>query len=194
METCEKAGAYWALLHLVLTLPDVCAALEEDPSAPESDRYVEWCDENFSQNPNVSSGDRYQIRNAALHQGSTLTANQTANSKKRTRYSSVSFVRPRATQVEVHQNVSADGKNLTLDVSEMAKQTRQAMESWFVRLQSDPNRNARVEQNLHKLVRLQTKTSHVPLVTDDGSEIVTNDGSTISVTVMHQTMSSTGGT
>lgn len=28
MDRCEKAGAYWALLHLALVLPDICASLE----------------------------------------------------------------------------------------------------------------------------------------------------------------------
>ena len=82
MERCEKAGAFWALLHLVLTLPDICAALEEAPACSNPNRYVEWCDENFPQNRNITSGDRYQMRNAVLHQGSTLTESQTTNPKR----------------------------------------------------------------------------------------------------------------
>ena len=28
MTACEKNGCYWALLHLLVSLPDICAALE----------------------------------------------------------------------------------------------------------------------------------------------------------------------
>ena len=46
MDKCEAAECYWALLHLVIVMPDVCAALEHDKgdTAGESGkRYEAWC-------------------------------------------------------------------------------------------------------------------------------------------------------
>ena len=45
IERCENAKCYWALLHVLLALPDVCASLEADPAAASTkvgDRYVDW--------------------------------------------------------------------------------------------------------------------------------------------------------
>src|SRR5436190_15604438 len=67
MDRCEKAGAYWALLHLTLVLPDICAALESDPKAKVGTRYIDWCAAHFLSNPRLTAGDRYQMRNAVIH-------------------------------------------------------------------------------------------------------------------------------
>jgi len=42
MDRCVAMGCYWALLHVLLALPDVCAALEA-PQATVRERYTEWC-------------------------------------------------------------------------------------------------------------------------------------------------------
>jgi len=42
MEQCTTAGHHFALLHVIVALPDVCAALE-DPDAPVAQRYEAWC-------------------------------------------------------------------------------------------------------------------------------------------------------
>jgi hypothetical protein len=34
IERCRRAGAYWALLHVVVALPDICAALESENGWP----------------------------------------------------------------------------------------------------------------------------------------------------------------
>jgi hypothetical protein len=64
MDRCEGAATFWALLHIVLVLPDICAALERAPSDPVGDRYVGWCAANFLPNPVLTTGDRFQLRNA----------------------------------------------------------------------------------------------------------------------------------
>jgi hypothetical protein len=185
MDRCEQAGAYWALLHLALVIPDICAALESGNETKVGERYTKWCDENFPQNPDVRSLDRYQIRNALLHEGSTLPS--------KSQYGSISFVEPGAADVEVHQNVTTNdaGKNLTLDVKQLADETRAAMDHWFESLQHDAKGNAHVASRLNRLARVQTKKTHVPIVTADGSTILTVDGSTIGIFVTHNTTSST---
>jgi hypothetical protein len=39
MERCVSAGCYFALLHVILALPDVCAALETPDARTDGDRY-----------------------------------------------------------------------------------------------------------------------------------------------------------
>jgi len=185
MDRCEKHGAYWALLHLALVLPDICAALESGNDAKVGDRYMKWCEQHFPDKQVLPAIDRYQIRNAVLHEGTTLPT--------KSHYRSVSFVEPGATDVEVHQNVTVDdsGKNLTLDVKQLADETRAAMDHWFKSLQEDKERNERVVSRLSRVARMQTKERHIPIVTADGDKIVTADGSVIGITIRHQTTSST---
>jgi hypothetical protein len=186
MERCEKAGAYWALLHLALVLPDICAALEYGPDAKVGERYTMWCRDHFPKHPSLTPDDRYQIRNAVLHEGSTLT--------NKSQYRSISFVEPRVADLEVHQNVttSVDGKNLTLDVKQLADETRGAMGHWFVSLQESDERNALVASRLNRVARLQTKETHVPIVTADGDGILSADGDVVGFTMKYPTTSSTG--
>jgi hypothetical protein len=131
MDRCEAAGALWALLHLAIVLPDICAALKAVPTAKVGSRYVDWCEAHFPNDPRLTAGDRFQMRNAVLHEGTTLPTNRAADARQRTRYSSFSFVEPGAVNVEVHQNISPDGTNVTINVKALADETRKAMDHWF---------------------------------------------------------------
>jgi len=163
--TCEMNASYWAMLHVLVALPDICAGLEGKQRGGA--RYVSWCRDYFPQNPDVLPGDRYQMRNALLHEGTTLPSpwNPKAKADEQTQYASISFVDPRHTSVAVHQNVSPDktrgGKNLTLNVKDLADDTRAALRLWFEAIATDPKRNLIVELNLPKLARVQQKTSAV---------------------------------
>src|SRR5262245_20959346 len=108
------------------------------------------------------------MRNAVLHEGTTLPTNRAAAARQRTQYSSFSFVEPGAVDVEVHQNVSPDGTNATINVKMLADETRRAMDHWFEAVRKNPALNRRVEQNLHRLARRQQKQSFVPTPTLDG--------------------------
>jgi hypothetical protein len=191
MDRCQTAGAYWGLLHLVVVIPDICAKLEREPNGAGGNRYVAWCGQNFPQNPHLTGGDRYQIRNAVLHAGSSLAENVTAKSSNQTQYSSFSFVDPISCRHDVHQEVSADGKNLTLDVGQMAAETREALQNWFTSLQSDGVRMQRVTDNLHRVVRVQEKQSQTELLTAEGSAILTADRHPVFVPITFNTTSST---
>lgn len=72
-----------------------------------------------------------------------------------------------------------------------ADETRAALEHWFESLQSDGERNARVEANLHTLARVQPKTVVVGLLTEDGDQLLTEDGHRI---VVDSTFSATSST
>jgi hypothetical protein len=170
---------------LAAILPDACGALEFGSSAAVGKRYTDWCAANFSPSKTITPADRYQIRCALLHEGSTLT------SGGKTQYSSISFVDPVSTNADVHQLVSADGTNIAIDIKAFADETRVAVRSWFAALEQDAGRNAKVEQNLTRLARRQTKHSDVPIVTKDGHQVATATGSTLTATLKYPTTSST---
>jgi hypothetical protein len=178
MDRCEQSGAYWALLHLLLVMPDICAALEFGPRARVKVRYLKWCSEHFSVDPALTPDDRFQIRNAVLHEGSTLP--------NQCQYRSISFVETTASDREVHLSVTTNdtGRDLTLDVKLYADQTRAALDHWFESLQNDKDRNHLVSSRLGRIARLQLRKSFVPIVSSDGSQILTSDGHIVGVAVL----------
>jgi len=158
IDRCEKARCYWALLHILLALPDVCATLEIDPSGvkPEvGDRYVSWCTAYLPNSPAVSGADRYQMRNALLHSGSTTPQN--LGKKHHTAYTHFSYVDPESFDISFHDTMNQNRSVLNIHVTAMAAETKEALKNWFNVLQGDSNMMSRVEQNIGRLTRLQPK-------------------------------------
>lgn len=157
IERCENAKCYWALLHVLLALPDVCAALETDPASakPGGARYVDWCTAYLPKSPAVSGADRYQMRNALLHSGSTTAQN--LGRTHHTGYAHFSYVDPETFDVSVHDTTNQSRTVLNVHVAAMAAETKEALESWFNALQGDSIKMSRVEQNIGRLTRLQPK-------------------------------------
>jgi hypothetical protein len=75
IDRCVKGKCYWALLHVVLVLPDVCAAMETDGGATGGKEYRGWC-ERYLADHSISAEDWYQMRCIILHQGRTIDAKQ----------------------------------------------------------------------------------------------------------------------
>jgi hypothetical protein len=102
MDACNAAGCHLALLHLVVVLPDICAALESRDNRAHPNNYTKWCAECLAGSA-VSSVELWEMRCALLHQGTTET-----DSRKRGRYRSYSFMPPSGD--DVHQRLSTDGE------------------------------------------------------------------------------------
>jgi hypothetical protein len=109
-----------------------------------------------------------------MHEGTTLPTNRAADPRHHTQYASFSFVEPGAVDVEVHQNISPDGTNLTINVQALTNETRMAMDHWFKAVETDAVLNANVEQNLPRLARQQQKQSFVRTPTPTGTPISTH--------------------
>ena len=179
IERCENAKCYWALLHVLLALPDVCASLEADSASASpkvGDRYVDWCTTYLPASPAVSGADRYQMRNALLHSGSTTAQNL---GKHLTGYAHFSFVDPDTFDVSVHDTTNQNRTILNVHVVAMGTETKQALESWFNALQRDSVKMSRVEQNIGRLTRFQPKRI---LVTEPNGSQVERTGWTRSST------------
>jgi hypothetical protein len=69
---CRHGKCYWAMLHLVVSLPDICASLESPTGKTNGKGYIDWCDRNVRDEV-LSGRDWYSIRCAVFHQGRTST-------------------------------------------------------------------------------------------------------------------------
>ena len=98
MTRCVDGKCYWALLHIVLVLPDICAAMETDNGDTSPSKYQNWC-KRYLADKLIKPGDWYRMRCVILHQGRTLD--------NKSQYSAFSFGQPSA--AVVHRCVKEDG-------------------------------------------------------------------------------------
>jgi len=170
LERCKKGHCYWALLHLLVILPDICAALEtDDGEAGNGGPYRKWCKRHFDRNRKFTPEDRYAVRCMLLHQGRTVTG--------KGQYESYSFV-PTGDNLHLRTQDFGPGQgiNVTLVVSRMAEETVQAIRSWFAALQKAEN-----------VRHLENVKKHIRWLVQEGKKIV--PGTIVTV----PTTSSTGG-
>ena len=178
IERCEEAGCDLALLHLLLALPDVCACLESDPERKVGNRYTAWCNAYLTETPTICGNDRYQMRNALLHSGSTTAQNRRPSHQ--TLYTHFSYVGRGSFMVTVHGTTDGNGTVLNLHLTKMVAEMERALERWFHALQSDDGKMDWVDRNIGHLARIQEK--QIPAT---GSDEIHVQGS-------GQTLSSTG--
>jgi len=141
---CKKGGCYWSLLHLVMSLPDVCNTLEVEPRDDKQknvgERYKEC--RKYLATADFDEQEWWDARNTILHQGTTPT-------RTSTRYAGFVFSPPGGPG---HRLVDLASNKLRLDVWSLADQMVAAMELWFDALLADPNRLQVVEKYLPELV------------------------------------------
>lgn len=149
IQRCIEGKCYWALLHVLVVLPDICGALEAPDGEATGRRYEAWC-ARYLADPVVTEKDWYGIRCVVLHQGRTLA--------NRGQYVAYSFSQPTERGGVVHRMVgdSVNGSHLHLDVGKLADQVTGALPRWFAELESnaDPARSANVVRNLPFLARV----------------------------------------
>lgn len=129
MEICRSAKAYWALLHVTVCLPDICAALQSKDGKTKGNLYIDWCEE-FLPNPKLSGEERYEMRCKVLHEGR-------AGIGQGKRYDGFSFAQPPALGQVVHECV--DGNALIVDIVALAEETRKGVMRWLKDLQNNPS-------------------------------------------------------
>lgn len=142
MNQCRSPGArtYWALLHVTVCLPDICAALQDASGETTGQRYRDWCDK-YLQNPKISSEKRYQMRCKVLHQG---------------RATGFAFTQPAATGEVYHEQLDPNG-TFVVDVGLLANEVRRGVERWIAYLEANPTSQeaVNVERNLPSLVQVR---------------------------------------
>ena len=147
MDRCVSATCHFALLHVIFSLPDVCAALESPNRITSADRYRDWCGR-YLNDPLLSPDEFYNLRCALLHQGHALGKG---------RYSTYSFAVQAG--ISVHRYVVTSERNITLDPRQMVTDMKSAIQAWFTDLRTPANVATliTVGGHLRSLVREQPK-------------------------------------
>lgn len=154
IERCVRGRCYWALLHLVVVLPDICASLESDNGETNDSRYRNWC-KRYLADQLIKPGDWYRMRCIVLHQGRTV------DEEGKSQYAVFSFSQPNEAGLAVHPCVKEgkQGKILHMDVGVMADLVRAAMHKWFEFLEKNeqPEKVQNVVRNAEMLARSQDR-------------------------------------
>jgi len=145
IEACRRASTYWALLHVVVALPDICSALESDDGQAEGGRYVRWCRSYLPMTGLTGAHEYWTIRCVVLHQGRTVT--------RRARYR---FTQPNASGQRFHRRQADDGVTV-LDVDELATEMTAGVRAWVADLQARPAGRGNVEKHVATLVMVQNQ-------------------------------------
>jgi hypothetical protein len=176
----RDSKAYWPVLHMLLSLPDICAGLERPSGATSGDLYVAWCDRYLHRNlsgANLRGSDWYRLRCAVLHLGSSLPDQK--RGKHRSQYDSFSFVDPDSGPPgHVHGQTLTRGNgysNITLDIAVLADSMARAIRLWFIHVANPGAPEAVcVTKNISVLVRQQPKDFVIGLPTSGPGFLVVN--------------------
>lgn len=149
MDRCRDGKAYYALLHLTVCLPDICAALQSSNGETSGNKYKTWCDQ-YLTNPKLTGAERWDMRCKVLHQGRA--------SIPPGRYDGFSFAQPAANGEVDHERL--DGTTFILDVGKMAEEMKAAVEAWITKLESNLSANDAVNaaKNLPSLIQVRKFT------------------------------------
>ena len=154
IKRCIDGKCYWALLHVILVLPDVCGAMETNDGEATPQKYKNWC-KRYLADKLITSDDWYRMRCIVLHQG--------RSSDERAQYAWFSFGQPSKTGSSVHRcvKVAPQGKILELDVGKMADEIRVAIDRWFEAIENNeqPLFTTNVSKNSGQLVQSHDKSS-----------------------------------
>ncbi len=146
IHNCLRHRCYWALLHLLIVLPDICGALESKNGEANGPRYKEWC-KRYLADLTLSDEEWWDIHCVVLHQGRTLA--------RRGRYIAYSFSQPNAQGVAAHRITvnRPSGLELNLDVAMMTEEIQASMHAWFndIEANKNPSRSHNVARNLPSL-------------------------------------------
>lgn len=142
IEHAIKCGLYYSSITLVLTLPDICAALASTDGFASGEKYKRWVHANLcSKYKSITSEDFYSLRNGVIHQGKFGHAKM--------QYSRIIFTIPNAQNNVFHNNIVNDALNL--DAVVFCHDVLAAAREWFHQNQSD----AAVMANLPRLVQFR---------------------------------------
>jgi hypothetical protein len=155
MEDCAAAECYWALLHIVMAMPDICSALETEKGVATGQRYREWCIRYLKErDPYLTPREWWDVRCALLHQGRTKTRSK--------RYENYAYSRPGPRGETDHGKVV--NRVLNLDVGQLAAEMRAAMGQWFADVDRRPNwsRARNVGRHLDSVARSEAAKGPIP--------------------------------
>ena len=122
----------------VLTLPDVCSALETKRGETDPKLYEKWVDERVSPTyPQLTGHDLYRLRCGVVHQGRL--------GPRGMQYDLIAFMITGAVHRNIFKHAGAQHKSvLQLDVNLFCRDLIQIVREWYVEKTDEPN----VKRNL----------------------------------------------
>jgi len=164
MQRCRDLNLGWALLHLVVCMPDICAALAHGETSGA--RYEHWCATYLPAGP-LNEDERYEIRCKLLHQGSTLPQPRDRNAI--IRWDNVRFMPPGS-----GRHGEREGGTWLLDVGHLHDEMVTGMRAWFGAVEAGTAVGAAdVSVNLPKLVTVEPRQTRDALTAQLGVPVWT---------------------
>jgi len=151
MRRCATAQCNFALAHLLLMIPDVCAALENGKTTERL--YREWCERWFDCT-RFNGIERYKLRCRLLHEGQAQPDDRRLRPGEKLRYDRFSF------GASDSPHMIAEGTLLHLDVIKLHEETVRAMCEWAGEMER--NRNAHIRARLMELAKARPLQVQVP--------------------------------
>jgi hypothetical protein len=151
MKRCRSGLTYWALLHVTVCLPDICAALQSSNGETTGARYTAWCDQ-YLTNSMLTGAERWQMRCKVLHQGRA--------SIQAGRYDGFSFAQPAVTGQVDHLRL--EGKTLVLDVGKMADEMKTGVGAWILNLENNASGPEALNAEKHLPSLIQVRKFKLP--------------------------------
>ena len=142
VERALEAKLHYLAVVLTLTIPDVCAALQNEKGETDRHRYVAWFDDWLATDyPLLTGLDLYRLRCGVSHQGRL--------GHPKMRYSRILFSLPAG--MRTHNNILASGSGdaLNLDAEMFCLDVVRIARAWYAAKKDDPH----VVANLPHLVQ-----------------------------------------
>lgn len=144
----HEAGLYYVAVAVALSLPDVCAALEDDPHKPSKvgERYIRWFNANAADAFKLLDAEScYRLRCGVLHEAKSQ--------HRKLKYDRVLFLPPGSpfsgTEVITSHNMRVDESALTLGTDHFCFSMIETVLTWYEFNKESPN----VIANMPNLVR-----------------------------------------
>lgn len=164
MQRCREQNLGWALLHLVVCMPDICAALEYGKTT--ATRYEDWCAQ-YLRGGALNEYEWYQARCKLLHEGSTVPERRNANAT--INWDSFRFMPPAS-----GRHGEKEERTLLLDVGVLHDEMAAGMGRWFSAVEAGTAAGATaVGANLPKLVTVEKRPARDPITCALGPPVVT---------------------
>ena len=144
IEKAIAAGLIYIAVVMTLTLPDICAALEDENAYSGRDEYKKWYSDNLAYLfPSMSAADCYSLRCGVVHKGNL------GLKSKGSQFSRVIFTVPNAQRNVWHNCVMNDA--LQFDAVMFCNDVISAVRSWYNVAKSNPT----VVANLPNIIQLR---------------------------------------
>ena len=150
LENAIKSENWYGALIIALVIPDICSKLET-PSEVTNKRYPAWFDayKDASYNKHLSGFDCYALRCAYLHEGVSVTEDQSIKEK----IDSFSFS-PGGCHLISMSNFNGDKKSSChLSVKKFCEDMKNSAEKWLQNIQS----NQEILNRIKGMIKIQVR-------------------------------------